>query len=197
MHKNKKIKKIFWFYQNSTLPTTNYQLPTSSGFTLIETLVAIGVLLLSITGPLLLAKQGISTSVTVKNQLIASYLAQEGIEYIKNIRDQNFIVGPPAKMDSGLPVCNGNSYCKIAPFVSGVSTCGGPGVDCEVLRKNATDGRYGYLATWEPTIFARNISIDKSRLPEEITVIVEVKWTQGVVTKNIVLTETLFALKDM
>ena len=153
--------------------------------------MAIGVLLLSITGPLLLAKQGISTSVTVKNQLIASYLAQEGVEYIKNIRDQNFI--NDNAMSSGLANCFGANKCRIAPFGVGVSSCG---ATCEVLRKNATDGRYGYPGTWAPTNFTRDITIDNSGLPQEMTVVVEVKWTQGTATKNLVLKETLFQLKD-
>jgi len=59
-----------------------------SGFTLLEALVAISILMVAVTAPITIAQKGLSSASYSKNQMIASYLAQDAIEYIKNIRDQ-------------------------------------------------------------------------------------------------------------
>ena len=64
-------------------------LSTSSGFTLVETLVAITILMIAIAGPLTVAEKGLSASIYARDQLIASYLAQDEMEYIKNVLDTN------------------------------------------------------------------------------------------------------------
>ena len=69
----KKIKKI---------------LKRNSGFTLIEALVAISILMIAIASPMALAQQGLSSATLSKDQMIAAFLAQDGIESVKNIRDQ-------------------------------------------------------------------------------------------------------------
>ena len=61
------------------------------GFTIIETLVAISILMIAIAGPLTIANQAITSAITAKNQMIASNLAQETIEYINNIKDNNIV----------------------------------------------------------------------------------------------------------
>jgi len=61
------------------------------GFTLVETLVAISILSLAITGPMVIAQKGIGSSVYARDQVTAFYLAQEAVEYIRNVRDTNRI----------------------------------------------------------------------------------------------------------
>jgi prepilin-type N-terminal cleavage/methylation domain-containing protein len=58
---------------------------TSSGFTLIETLVAIFILVLATTGPLSFAQSGLRASFVARDQVVAFYLAQDAIETIKNL----------------------------------------------------------------------------------------------------------------
>src|ERR1035437_9310157 len=62
---------------------------TSSGFTLVETLVAIAILMIAIAGPLTVAEKGLSASIYARDQLMASYLAQDAMESIKNVVDSN------------------------------------------------------------------------------------------------------------
>lgn len=62
-----------------------------SGFTLVETLVAIAILTLAVAGPLYTASRAIVAAETARDQLIASYLAQEGIEYVRKMRDNEFL----------------------------------------------------------------------------------------------------------
>ena len=72
-------------------------LPSAGGakarraFTLIETLVAVSILTLSIAAPLFTADRAIVSAETARDQLTASYLAQEGIEYVRAMRDDEFL----------------------------------------------------------------------------------------------------------
>lgn len=61
------------------------------GFTLIETMVAIAILTLAVAGPLYTASRAIVAAQNARDQLTASYLAQEGIEYVRALRDKAFL----------------------------------------------------------------------------------------------------------
>jgi len=61
------------------------------GFTLIETMVAVAIVTLSVAGPLFTANSAITAATTARIQLTASYLAQEGIEYVRLLRDNEFL----------------------------------------------------------------------------------------------------------
>lgn len=66
-----------------------------SGFTLLEALTSIFILLVGITGSMVLVSSGITNLNTSKNRLIASNLAQEGLEIVHNIRDDNWLALTP------------------------------------------------------------------------------------------------------
>jgi prepilin-type N-terminal cleavage/methylation domain-containing protein len=57
------------------------------GFTLLETLVAIAIFSVSLLGVLSLMASSITSTTYAKNKIIAGYLAQEGLEYMRNLRD--------------------------------------------------------------------------------------------------------------
>ncbi len=63
----------------------------SAGFTLIESLVAITVLMLSVAGPLYAANRSIVAAGIARDQLTASYLAQEAIEHVRLLRDNAYL----------------------------------------------------------------------------------------------------------
>jgi len=67
------------------------------GFTIIESIVALTIIIAAVVGPFMLVTRGILSSKSAKNRLIASNLAQEGIEFIRYYRDSNILascVGP-------------------------------------------------------------------------------------------------------
>ena len=61
------------------------------GFTLVETLVAITIIALAIVGPLYAVQQALNASRIARDVLIASSLAQEGVEFVRAVRDGNYI----------------------------------------------------------------------------------------------------------
>jgi prepilin-type N-terminal cleavage/methylation domain-containing protein len=65
----------------------------NKGFTLLELMIAITVLSVGIVGVFGLIQNTLRSAEDLKSRLIASYLAQEGIELVRNIRDNNWAQG--------------------------------------------------------------------------------------------------------
>lgn len=74
-----------------TTKATPFRVPGMTGFTLLETLVAITILTFSVVGPLYAANRAIVAAQVARSQLTASYLAQEGIEYVRSMRDDEYL----------------------------------------------------------------------------------------------------------
>lgn len=71
----------------SLYPKKQKKLAHKKGFTLLETLVAIFLLTLALTGPIYIATLAIRSSVESRDNISAYYLAEEVVEAIRNIRD--------------------------------------------------------------------------------------------------------------
>ena len=59
----------------------------NGGFTLVETFVAISIFTVSLLGIISVLASNIANISYAKQKMTATYLAQEGIEYVRNIRD--------------------------------------------------------------------------------------------------------------
>lgn len=73
----------------------------SRGFTLLETMTAIFVIAIGVTSIFSLFARSIILTSFSSYKLTAAYLAQEGIEVVRNIRDNNLIAG--VTWDQGIP----------------------------------------------------------------------------------------------
>ncbi len=62
-----------------------------SGFTLIETLVAVSIIMIAITGPYMSAERTITVASILRNKMTAVFLAQEGVEYVRVLRDKVYL----------------------------------------------------------------------------------------------------------
>ncbi len=69
-------------------------LRTQAGFTLLETMVAIMLFVIALSALLALVRDSVTSAAYTRNEVVATYLAQEGIDYIRNIRDQMVYVNP-------------------------------------------------------------------------------------------------------
>jgi len=65
---------------------------SGKGFTLVETMIAVTILTFAVAGPLFTASRAIIAAQIARDQLTASYLAQEGIEYVRAMRDNEYLV---------------------------------------------------------------------------------------------------------
>jgi prepilin-type N-terminal cleavage/methylation domain-containing protein len=76
--------------------TCNTKKIASRGFTLIESLVAIFIFSLAIVGLMTVVSRGIAGTNAAANQVTAHFLAQEGLETARAIRDNEMIARLPA-----------------------------------------------------------------------------------------------------
>ena len=183
---------IHEFMRITRIKTPNPKLQTlnpKGGFTLIEMLVAITVLLLSIGGPLTIAAQAVFSSNIARDRLTAAYLAQEGIELTRYLRDNNAVTG--AGWISGLDNCVSPNTCILGPGQDPTPRlCSG---SCDLLRYRDDMGRYIYSPTSFPeSIFRRTITIEEVVADQEVRVTSEVEWQAGGRTHRVTLTENLF-----
>lgn len=156
------------------------------GFTIVESLVAILILTLVVTGALNAVQTGISSYIFSKDQIIAFYLAQEGFEQIRNLRDENALNQRPwltgISTDANDPCFFGNA-CTVDPVNSAVPIkCGLPGT-CPVLRQDTNTGFFGYDPLWSATIFKREIVLTMIN-ENEVSMLVTVDWSKGIVNRQ-------------
>lgn len=145
------------------------------GFTILETLVAISILILALTGPLTIVAQALRSSYYARDQVTAYYLAQEAVEFLRNKRD-NAGLNSSASADTwtdlfdaeGSAIINtaGSSNLK-AYLVRGVGgyylkLC--PGGVCPEVSYDpgaSTGVLYGSDSAGSPSIFTREIVISQ------------------------------------
>ena len=76
---------------DSRVSRFKFQVSGSSGFTLIETIFALTVLVVGVVGAFLAISSSLRIAPASSQEVIASNLAQEGIEVLRNIRDQSML----------------------------------------------------------------------------------------------------------
>jgi type II secretory pathway pseudopilin PulG len=191
----------------------NLNSKNNKGFTLLEALVAISILMVAVVAPITIAQKGLSSSFYIKNQMIASYLAQDAIEYIKNKRDQVTIndVGTATHIPgwNGLGIfslCNASVNprgCQIDTIkdVDFVNNDGGEAVktydSSNYLYIDNDNSFYGYTtgSNYTPTGFTRNIRIVFSEINtingpvnDQALIVVTIKWGEGeqIIVKSLI-----------
>ncbi len=184
----------------------NQKIKINRGFTLIESLVAIGILSLSILATFTAVQGGLQGSVTAKDQITAFYLAQEAMEYIKNVRDENALNSVSGNTRNWLyglasqasEPCYFGKTCIIdsahpapQPAVSNPLPCSGSFNSCENLRQDPVSGLYGYTPTWALTSFKREIQFT-SISSSEVRVTIRVGWTTRGQAKSFQVSQLLY-----
>lgn len=159
-----------------------------SGFTLIEALVSMVLLTTAIVPSFILASDAVKISIGIRNTLIASNLAQEGVEAVRALRDENWFVGQP--FATGLDGCPPPTGCRVQ-WNSDVLMPIGTNTP---LKWDSVSGLYQYTDGIDSS-FSRRITIAQvPGSPDERVVTSEVTWTERSVTntKSIVVESHLF-----
>lgn len=169
-----------------------------NGFTLVETLVAIAIFTMSIVALMSVLGSGIADTSYAKQKMIASYLAQEGIESVRNVRDNYLLY-------SG----GGSNWVD---FKSKLDSCRqGQGNGCGINNALATtdnqfifkcsdisscnlyldNGNYNVVVAGNNSGFVREIWKEDVG-DNEVKVYSTVYWNQGSGSYNITLSENLY-----
>ena len=186
------------------------------GFTLIETLVALSVFSMSVLALIVILSQGLTNVSYAKQKVIAEYLAQEGIEYIRNMRDTYMLYSTTgdagwnafySKLTNSGASCqdenndNDDTGCYFNAdniFLGGsmpitqtlFMACYYPTCSEVSLLFDSSNGAYNYSFGVDSG-FSRQIKI-KQISSAEIEVSSIVYWNQGSGLYNISFTENLF-----
>lgn len=166
---------------------------STKGFTIVETLVAIAVLVAAVIGAMSAIQTGISSYTYSKDQIIAFYLAQEGFEQLRNIRDENnleerhWLAGIA---ESSSDPCFFGEACTVSPVETTVAiNCSAPG-SCPLLRQDPVEDFFGYDAAWPETVFRREITLESVN-SNEVSVTVTVTWSKGTAVREFTARENL------
>jgi prepilin-type N-terminal cleavage/methylation domain-containing protein len=165
------------------------------GFTIIETLVAISILVAIIIAATSAIQSAISSYIFSKNQIIAFYLAQEGFEQIRNMRDENSLADRDWLTGFALnpsDPCYFGEACTVDPIFSNVPIrCLSGESSCPVIKQNPVTGFYSYNSSWAETPFRRSIVLQQVNA-NEISVTVTVDWSKGLIQRQFKARENLF-----
>lgn len=169
------------------------------GFTVLESIVAITILSLSISGVFTSIQQSLSQATMSKDEVKAYYLAQEAMEMIRNIRDTNRLTridtGSGDWLDGissvGTDPCYFGKVCKVdatGPSLIYLSYCGTDWGDCPFLNQDSATYIYSY-GSGDATKFKREVKIERVRddalgNPVEIAVIVRITWSKGIINRS-------------
>lgn len=155
-----------------------------AGFTLIETLFAILIFTASIVSLMMLSGRSLASTKGSSDELAARYLAQEGIEVARNVRDSNF-VSDQTDWLTGIRDCTQSAPCSVdvAGVIPALVSCGGT---CAPLTRDTTTGEYGNNALPDQTTFVRSVYADTT-LGNQALVTVKVEWQQRTRSRTVEL----------
>lgn len=166
---------------------------SKKGFTLIETLVAISILVLSLASPLSIASNALKSAYYARDEVTAFYLAQEGLEYIRAVRDQNWLASPAndwlTDLNGGTGAsrdCVTTSCVVDFPNFDHISCSG----TCPALLVSEGGGLYNQISG-TPSPYTRSVSITELSATE-VKVTVTVTWQSGNINRSFSLSENLF-----
>ena len=184
------------------------------GFSIIEVVIAIAILAMASVAPLSLSQKGLRSSVYARDQVTAFYLAQEAIEYVRYVRDNNSLAGLSQSENwlTGLENCISPSICGIdvnAIVSERTYSCAndhpanGVTMDC-LLTYNPNTGIYGDqrdgsgnpISPAENTLFKRKVTITQSAIGSDPhaagDISVTVSWQTGSISQSVVVKEKIY-----
>lgn len=169
-------------------PMTWFETNEARGFTLVEALVAVSILAITAAAPLFVASRAVVSAQTARDQLTASYLAQEGVEYVRTMRDNAFLDyyragGADVSENAWDDFMNGvSSYsvssCKLSTCLLDPSQTMGTGANLSLTTCSGasctplylSNGLYNQQNVGTPTPFTRTIQVTEIDSHEALVV---------------------------
>ncbi len=162
----------------------------SKAFTLVEALVALSILMVGIISGFILVTKALYDVSIIQDRLTASFLAQEGIELVRQIRDSNYIynIKSTSAVAWDKSLANGDYL---------ITTIGNPpsgiqllSYEDKVLKWDSVSGLYNY-STGVITNFKRKVNITHIN-PNEIKVTVTIDWVSKGIDFQLVVEDFLY-----
>ncbi len=156
----------------------------SKGFTLIESLVALAILSVALIPMYALSTASINLAATIRNNVVAANLAQEGIELFRAVRDDRWFVG-------GTPFFGG----AVPDGVYEIDfTMSDPALTQDRYLLLQANGAYNYTAGGVATAFKRTVTVTNMS-PVQVRLQSVVSWTDRRGDRNITIESHLFNWK--
>jgi len=158
----------------------------ADGFSMVEVIISAAIVAIGLTAVLQLLSSSLNTSFRDTDAIVAAELAQEGLEYAYNVRDNNFANGRPAFPTAGafqFPGTAGRDFCG-PDFATPTFVLSGGGQNCFPNAKQS-EHRYSLTEIGDfygfqnaVTQFARVVAIelDNGANPTQATVTSIVWW---------------------
>jgi type II secretory pathway pseudopilin PulG len=176
-------------------------------------MVAIFVFSISLTVMFAVLANGVSDLNFSKRKTTAQYLAQEGIEYVRNIRDTEVLFADPANSETGwndflakFSGCGDNTFgCyfdptnldysnPIMPIADPIRVpiipCPSGGMGCAHLRYTQSTGSYNYDSSGADSGFTRIIKVESGT--DDAKIFSTVYWISGSATYSASFSEDLY-----
>lgn len=157
----------------------------NKGFTLVETLVSIILFTIALSALLALVKDSVTSASYLKNEVVGTYLAQEAVDYIRNVRDEIIHVPVTAGLWSDFLTevnvkggCKEPSWCKldVYAFSNQIEPC--TAIECGIIDMAGK--------RFQRRITTQEIAADA------LLIKVEVSWNNGPNKKTKTLTSALY-----
>lgn len=173
-------------------------LQKNSGYTLLETLVAILILTLAVVAPMTIASRSLFSSTVAQQQVTAFTLAQEAIEGVRNVRDHNGLSGSPwlssfPSLGTNFTIDAVNTITVGGDPIPTMATCSGT---CAPINYDTSSHLYQYSpvgGTNAATDFVRTVRMDAvAGTADEVQVSVTVTWNVGNLNRSFTARENIF-----
>ncbi len=197
--------QYFTCKQNAVVQKEGAKKVHRKAFTLIETFVAVSVLMTALVGPLTISQKSLALSGYSRDKMTAYYLAQDAVEYIRGLRDDNAKQGSTwssfVDLLSACQAANNQGGCQVNSSIAG----GGPnailpcGALCVPMNYNIETGLYTteeVASTIVPSVFTRSVVISSPpydpSFSRELFMTVKVTWKNDGIDQSYSVVQDLF-----
>jgi len=151
-----------------------------SGFTIIELMATIVIISIGVLGTYSVVQQMIRVTSSASQRLTAAYLAQEGIELIRNVRDTNWI----RDLDWNAGLATGDWEVDYNDF----------SLSAYANRNLKINNNLYNYDSGTNTIYKRKITLSNNGA-DSLKILSEISWTYGGISQSLSAEENIYDWK--